>query len=338
VTTLSQLLPAALEARRAAGLLDDKHQSACRLFNGFVEGLPAMALDLYGTTLVVNDHAESKRGDEALARQAVELVRQALPFVTTALWKVRSADAAETRNGLMLLGDEKALCRRVMEDGVWYALSLRLNRDSSLYLDTRELRAWAKRALGGKRVLNTFAYTASLGVAAKAGGASEVLNTDLNNAFLTVGRDSWAMNGWPPRRPEFRAGDFFDVVGQLKREKRSFDCVFVDPPLFSVTEQGRVDLVSDMERLLNKVRPLVAHDGYLVAVNNAVFVPGADFQGVIARLCGDGYLSLEARVPAPVDFTGTAATRAGAPRVDPSPFNHSTKMAVLRVKRKDARA
>jgi 23S rRNA (cytosine1962-C5)-methyltransferase len=338
VTTLSDRFPAALEVRRAAGLFDDKHQTACRLFNGFVEGLPALTLDLYGTTLVVNDHAESKRGDEALAKEAVELVRAALPFVSTALWKVRNADAPETRNGLMLLGDEKALCRRVLEDGVWYALSLRLNRDSSLYLDTRELRAWAKKTLAGKRVLNTFAYTASLGVAAKAGGASEVLNTDLNNAFLTVGRDSWSMNGWPPRRPEFRPGDFFDVIGQLKRDKRTFDCVFVDPPLFSVTEQGRVDLVSDMERLLNKVRPLIANDGLLVAVNNAVFVPGADFQAVLDRLCADGYLALETRVPAPVDFTGTEATRVGAPRVDPGPFNHSTKMAVLRVKRKDGRS
>jgi 23S rRNA (cytosine1962-C5)-methyltransferase len=337
VTTLSERLPAALEARVAANLLDDKHLSACRLFNGFVEGLPTLALDLYGTTLVINDHAEAKHGDEALAKEAVALVTQRFPFITTALWKVRNADSPETRNGVMLLGDEKGLCRRVQEDGVWYALSLRLNRDSSLYLDTRELRAWAKRTLSGKRVLNTFAYTASLGVAAKAGGATEVLNTDLNNAFLTVGRDSWSMNRWPVRRPEFRPGDFFDVTGQLKRDKRTFDCVFVDPPLFSVTEQGRVDLVSDMERLLNKVRPLIAHDGFLVAVNNAVFVPGADFQAVIDRVCGDGYLSLEARVPAPLDFVGTEATRVGAPRIDPAPFNHSTKMAVLRVKRKDGK-
>lgn len=333
MTTLSALLPRALAARQP--LLDEKHVSACRLFNGFTEGLPTLALDLYGTTLVIHDHSDSKLGDEELARQALAMVRQALPFVTTALWKVRNADSTETRNGVVLLGEPKSLCRRVMEDGVWYALDLRLNRDASLYLDTKELRAWAKKNLSGQRVLNTFAYTASLGVAAKAGGAVEVLNTDLNNAFLTVGRDSWSMNRWPVKRPEFRSGDFFDVIGQLKRERRTFDCVFVDPPLFSVTEQGRVDLVSDMERLLNKVRPLVAHEGSLVAVNNAVFVSGVDFQAVLDRVCADGYVSLEHRVPVPMDFLGTPETRVGSPHVDPSPFNHSTKMAVLRVRRKD---
>lgn len=336
MSALSTLFPAALAAR--APLLDEKHVSAVRLFNGFSEGLPSLSLELYGTTLVIHDHSENKRGDEALANEALALVTAALPWVTTALWKVRSSDQAESRNGLMLLGEEKNLCRRVLENGVWYALALRLNRDTSLYLDTRELRAWAKSALTGKRVLNTFAYTASLGVAAKAGGATEVLNTDLNNGFLTVGRDSWAMNKWQAKRPEFRPGDFFDVIGSLKREKRLFDCIFVDPPLFSVTEQGRVDLVADVERLLNKVRPLIANDGYLVAVNNAVFVPGADFQAVIDRLCADTYVSLEKRIDAPLDFVGTSATRSGTPRADPAPFNHSTKMAVLRVKRKDARS
>lgn len=333
MSTLASLFAPALAARKA--LLDDKHVSAVRLFNGFVEGLPSLALDLYGTTLIINDHSESKTGDEALAKEALALVKEALPFVTTALWKVRSSDQPETRNGTMLLGDESQLCRRIQEDGVWYALAPRLNRDSSLYLDTRELRAWAKRSLTGKRVLNTFAYTASLGVAAKAGGAAEVLNTDLNNTFLTVGRDSWSMNRWTVKRPEFRPGDFFDVVGQLKRDNRLFDCVFVDPPLFSVTEQGRVDLVADMERLLNKVRPLIAHDGALVAVNNAVFVSGADFQAVLDRVCSDTYVTLEERIGAPLDFIGTEATRKGEPRVSPAPFNHSTKMAVLRVRRKD---
>ncbi|MBE2254078.1 MAG: class I SAM-dependent methyltransferase [Myxococcus sp.] len=335
MASLASLLPAAIDAR--AGLIDAEHHSACRLFNGFVEGLPALAVDLYGTTLVIYDHSDSKTGDEALAREALAIAREKLPFISSALWKVRSAENTETRNGVMLLGDEKQLCRRVKEDGVWYALALRLNRDASLYLDTRALRAWAKATLGGKRVLNTFAYTASLGVAAKAGGASEVLNTDLNNAFLTVGRDSWSMNKWPVKRPEFREGDFFDVVGQLKRDRRLFDCVFVDPPLFSVTDQGRVDLVADMERLLNKVRPLIAHEGYLVAVNNAVFVPGADFQAALDRLCADGFMTLDQRISAPMDFLGTEATRVGKPPADPAPFTHSTKMAVLRVTRKDGK-
>ena len=312
------------------------HTSALRLFNGYTEGFPRVAVDLYGTTLVLHD-ATGRTGDKEAMLSLLEKARAAMPFVTTALWKRRESVNQEERNGTLLLGAESDLCRRVQEDGVWYTVKLTLNRDSSLYLDTAPLRAWAKRTLKGKRVLNAFAYTGSLGVAALAGGAEHVVHTDLNNAFLTVAKDSYALNRFPVVRKDFIAGDFFDVVGRLKREAPLFECVFVDPPFFSVTEKGRVDLVQDMERLLNKIRPLIAHGGSLVAINNGVFVSGADFQKTLETVCSDGYLSLAQRVDVPDDFTGYADTKSKALEIDPAPFNHSTKIAVLTVKRKDGR-
>ncbi len=331
----AELLDAAIDAR--AALVDEPHESAFRLFNGFTEGHPALALDVFARTLVVHDYAQDEGGDEAGAREAVERARARLPFLDTALWKVRHAKTPEARNGALLLGTPKSLARRVREHGVWYALALTLNRDTSLYLDTRTLRAWAKDTLAGKRVLNAFAYTGSLGVAARAAPAAHVVHTDLKRAFLNVAKDSYAMNGWPVQKSDFRSGDFFDVVGQLKREGALFDCAFVDPPFLAVTEQGRVDLEAETLRVLNKVRPLVGDGGTLVAVNNALFASGADFQRTLEAVCADGYLSLERRIDVPEDFTGFPSTRRGAPPVDPSPFNHPTKIAVLRVRRKDGR-
>lgn len=312
------------------------HVGARRLFNGYTEGFPRVAVDLYGATLVLHD-ALGRTGDRAAMSALVEAAREALPFVDAALWKRRESASQDERNGTLLFGAEADLCRKVQEDGTWYATRLTLNRDASLYLDTAPLRAWAKRSLSGKRVLNAFAYTGSLGVAALAGGAEHVVHTDLNNAFLTVAKDSYALNRFAVARRDFIAGDFFDVVGRLKREAPLFECVFVDPPFFSVTEQGRVDLVNDMERVVNKVRPLVAHGGALVVINNGVFVSGADFERTLAALCASGYAQVERRVDAPDDFVGYPDTRAPALDVDPTPYNHSTKMAVLRVTRKDGR-
>jgi 23S rRNA (cytosine1962-C5)-methyltransferase len=307
-----------------------------RLFNGYTEGFPGLAVELYGKTLVLHD-ATGPQGDRALMDAVVAAADEAFPFITAVLWKQRDASHPAARNGVLLRGDEKALCRRVKEDDTWYALRLTLNRDTSLYLDTRPLRAWAKRHLAGKRVLNAFAYTGSLGVAARAAPAAHVVHTDLHRPFLNVAKDSYALNGWPVERTDFVTGDFFDVVGRLKREGHLFDCVFLDPPFFSVTEQGRVDLEADMLRLLNKVRPLVAHEGALVAINNGVFVSGADYLKTLEAVCADGYANIETQVPAPIDFVGTEGTRRGQLPVDPAPFNHSTKMAVLRVTRKDGR-
>lgn len=88
----------------------------------------------------------------------------------------------------------------------------------------------------------------------------------------------------------------------------------------------------DSTRLINKLRPLVNDGGWLVAINNALFLSGQDYHAELETLCHDGHLSLEALIPIPEDFTGFPETRVGNPPVDPSPFNHPTKIAVLRVK------
>ena len=128
--------------------------------------------------------------------------------------------------------------------------------------------------------------------------------------------------------------DFFRQVGSFKRQGQRFDCVFLDPPFFSSSPSGVVDQISQSARLINKVRPLVNDDGTLVAVNNALYVSGADYMRTLEDLCADGYLSIQMLIPVPRDFTVYAETRRGAPLTDPAPFNHSTKIAVLEVRRK----
>jgi 23S rRNA (cytosine1962-C5)-methyltransferase len=95
-----------------------------------------------------------------------------------------------------------------------------------------------------------------------------------------------------------------------------------------------VDLVGESQRVINKVRPLVNDGGWLVAINNALFVRGVDYRRTLEALCADGYMRVEELVPIPPDFTGYPQTRVAQPPADPAPFNHPTKIAVLRVRRK----
>jgi 23S rRNA (cytosine1962-C5)-methyltransferase len=156
---------------------------------------------------------------------------------------------------------------------------------------------------------------------------------DRNGALLDVAKASCALNGIPIHDADFIKSDFFRQVGVFKQQQTLFDCVFLDPPFFSSSPSGVVDQVRQSARLINKLRPLIHDGGTLVVVNNAVYVSGREYMQTLEALCADGYLEVRALIPVPEDFTGYADTRRGDPITDPAPFNHSTKIAVLRVKR-----
>ena len=327
---ITPLLEKSCAAREA--LFDAGHKSALRLFNGFTEGCPDLTVDLYTGTAVLTNYAEAPEQGLPLIHAALVFLEERFPWLQAGIVKIRNSQSAEERRGKLLFG--AAPDRKVQEHGVWYALDLCMNQDASLYLDTRNLRQWAFNHLSGKTVLNTFAYTGSLGVAACAGGARRVVQVDLSRQYLNIAKSSYTLNGFAINKADFIVGDFWAQVSRLKRTGERFDCVLVDPPFFSTTSKGALNLNTDSARLINKVRPLINDGGWLVSINNALYVSGKDYMERLEALCTDGYLKIAELVPVPEDFTGYAQTRSGAPITDPAPFNHSTKIAVLEVKRK----
>ncbi len=327
---LGELLERCLAAR--AGLFEPAHESAFRLFNGFAEGLPDLAIDLYARTAILTNYADPPERGRAYAEQARGFLRERLPWLRASILKVRNSTLPDERRGTLLFGD--SLDDKIREHGVWYAVNPIMHQDTGLYLDTRNLRHWALDHLSGKSVLNAFAYTGSLGVAALAGGAARAVQLDRKRAFLDLARRSCVLNGLPVRDQDFLAADFFRQAGAFKRQHALFDCVFLDPPFFSADKTGLVDQVHESARLINKVRPLVNDGGTLVAINNAVFVSGQDYMRTLEALCADGYLEVIDLMPVPDDFADYPETRSGVPITDPAPFNHSTKIAILRVRRR----
>ncbi len=292
-------------------------------------------MDVYARTAVLFDYAAKSDKWQPVIREATAFIRDRYPWLQTGINKPRSAPTPEERRGKLLFGDSPD--EFIRENGVYYAIDLLLDQDASLYLDTRNLRAWAKETLPGKNVLNTFAYTGSLGVAASSGGATHVLHIDLNRKSLDIAKRSYQLNGLPVDDDDFITGDFWSQMSQLRHAGTLFDCAILDAPYFAVSKKGTVDLATGSERLVNKLRPLVAHDGLLVVINNALFVSGAQFMAVLDRICASGYATIEEFIPVPEDVTGYPETRVRYPPSDSAPFNHSTKMAVLRITRKDRR-
>ena len=332
--SLPSLLRAAIAAR--AHLVDAEHRGAFRLFNGHLEGDPRYVIDVYAATAVIFRHDATSEADDVDA--IVDVLRSDLPWLEAVVVKEREGPTDGARRGRIVHppSGEREPDTTIHEHDVRYAVDLRMNQDAGFYLDTRFLRRWLLEESDGRTVLNTFAYTGSLGVAAMAGGASHVLHTDLNPRFLNVAKASYALNGFPVDRKDFQARDFFSFVRGAKLRDARFDLVLLDPPFFSSTRGGTVDLNRNVTRLINKVRPLVHSGGRLVVVHNALFVSGAAFMRDLEALCSGGWMTIERTIDVPEDVTGYPTTRRGESVADPAPFNHSTKIVVLGVRHKEA--
>jgi 23S rRNA (cytosine1962-C5)-methyltransferase len=313
--------------------LVDDGKSALRLFNGFLEGDSRWVIELFGKTLVINDYFKEKITDTQDAREISDFYRAWIPSLESVLYKRRYASQLEDKRGIIVHGNQ--LASEIMETGIRYAINLTINQDSSFYLDTRYLRSWLLENMAGKTVLNTFAYTGSLGIAALAGEAEQVVQVDLNRRFLDLSIISCSLNNIPLEKMKFMVGDFYRAIGNLKKNQKLFDCVILDPPYFSSTDAGRVDLVNQSARLINKVKPLIAHQGWLVLVNNALFLRGQVFIEMLEELCADRYMGIETIIPIPQDVVGYRDTIVSEQPIPVAPFNHSTKIVVLRIKRKD---
>ncbi|PKO00622.1 MAG: SAM-dependent methyltransferase [Chloroflexi bacterium HGW-Chloroflexi-4] len=327
---LNELLLKALQIRLSK--ITPEHDCAIRLFNGFYEGERNMVADLYGSTLVLFSHAENEEDSIVLTQTARDVFLEALPWIKCVLVKHHNAREKDQRNGVITFGSQ--LDNTILESGIKYALDLKLNQDASFYLDTRNLRKWITEYSAGLEVLNTFAYTGSLGLAALAGGAANVFQLDRNRKFLDLARRTAMLNRLDLGKMKLAAVDFFVGIGQLKRSNALFDMVILDPPFFSVTEKGMVDQAKESHRLVNKVRPLLRDGGRIVAINNSLFLAGVEFMKSLEELGRDGFVEIEEVIPVPEDITGTPETILGKPPIDPTPFNHPTKIVVLKVKRK----
>lgn len=286
---LSSLLAAAHEARSA--LVDRLHEEgtdAYRLFHGTVEGKPGLTVDRYGDLLLVQSFHQSLASEELSALQ--NFYAKALPDLTV-IYNDRSQANSRIVNELSPEQMRAALQpRKVHELGVTYLIQARhKGPDPWLFLDLRAARRRVMHDAPGKPMLNLFAYTCGVGIAAAKAGASSVVNVDFAEGVLAVGRENAKLNSLAIQ-PQFIKSDVFAALRQLsgigqpervrgkrmpafpKLEPQQFDLAFLDPPRYAKSPFGVVDLVNDYSAMFKPALLCTASGGTLYCCNNVAEV------------------------------------------------------------------
>jgi len=175
----------------------------------------------------------------------------------------------------------------VVELGVRYLIDVQASATSSgLFLDQRETRRQLRSSdLRGRTVLNAFAHTGSLSVAAATAGA-EVLTLDLSRHYLDWARDNLRVNDLDPADHDFIYGDAMEWLDRLARKGRTFDLVLVDPPSSSTARKkgaSRWVVDRDLHDLVARAAGVVAPTGTLFVSTNLHRMPWPRFMGHIER-------------------------------------------------------
>lgn len=283
---LTDLLQAAFTARQPLiARLDAEDTNAYRLFNGSTENWPGLTVDRYGDLLLIQTFHQALDGHDRVAIE--RFYATALPGLV-AIYNDRSGTNSRVANPLpadVLAEAQKE--REFHEMGIRYLVQGRhAGQDPWLFLDMRAGRRRVMQEATGKSVLNLFAYTCGIGIAAAKGGAAHVVNIDFAESSLRIGKENARLNDLPIRL-RFVHSDAFAAMRQLagigqpgmvrgkkmpafpKLEKRAFDLVFLDPPRFAKSAFGVVDIVNDYAALMKLALLCTAEGGTLICCNNA---------------------------------------------------------------------
>lgn len=206
---------------------------AYRLVNAEADGLPGLVVDRYGDYLVMQCLTFGiDRRKQAFADLLVEL------FAPRGIIERSDADVrrkeglAEARG--LLRGTAVDAPLIVRENGFQFEVDLLAGHKTGFYLDQRDNRAIVgdTAVVGGKTVLNVFAYTGAFAVYAAAGGADQIVNVDSAIPALETAEANLARNGFNRPQDEYIAGDAFEVLRYYRDNGTEFDVVILDPPKF----------------------------------------------------------------------------------------------------------
>jgi len=235
---------------------------ARRLFHGrgmTLAGLEHLTIDWYPPLLLITSH------QPLVAEQLDELLRaldHAAPGRVEAVilqQRQQQPPLLEILRGTL---PDRPVAR---EAGLVYPLLLNQGVNHGFFLDMAGGRQWLRQYSRGKRVLNLFAYTCSLSVAALAGDAAQVVNLDMSKSALAVGRVAHQLNRLDDRRVSYLAHDLFKSFGKLE-QLGPFELVVIDPP----AAQGRsFQADKDWPRILRRLPRLATTGADILACVSA---------------------------------------------------------------------
>lgn len=258
--------------RKAIGQWARKQGIECyRLYDADMPEF-ALAIDIYGTRVHVQEYAPPKSIDARVARErlaeALAVIPEALEIEPEQMvCKQRQRQAGTSQYEKQ---DASGEFFTIQEYGCELKINLKDYLDTGLFLDHRPVRHWIQRHAEGKRFLNLFCYTGVATVHAAVGGAFSSLSLDMSKTYVNWARENLELNRIPASQHVVKQVDCLDWLAAKVEPDDRFDLIFMDPPTFSNSArmEGVLDIQRDHAQLVGQAMSRLAPEGLLIFSNN----------------------------------------------------------------------
>ena len=256
--------------RRLLGFGPGTETTGYRVVFGESDGLPGLALDRYGDTLVFQI---STAGLERLRDELLSVFETT--FSPEAI--VERSDLAVRREERL---DEVTAVRRgtlsedsgvhFLEHGVPFLAHPLAGQKTGFFLDQRDQRALVRQLAArapaqGGQALNLFSYSGATAISALLGGVKSVHNVDGSETALSFAREHAALHELGEDRFTAERADVFQWLAA--HTEPAYDLVMLDPPAL-IKSQRDVEQGRRAYHFLNRSALRLVRDGGLLATSS----------------------------------------------------------------------
>lgn len=243
-------------------LLETKTNSY-RLIFGENDGFPGLIVDVYADVVVVQLHSaiwypyiEDIFNEIIDVTKCTALVVRLNRFMLT-------LDNNPFEDGQVVYGTLQNEVVVFQEHGILFSANVIKGHKTGYFLDHRDNRRRVGSMSKGKTVLDVFAYAGGFSVHALAGGAREVTSVDISKQALELAKENALLNKFSGKHVTL-AGDAFEILEEMRRKRRTFDIVVIDPPSFAKAVSGVDIALKKYYQLAQLGSSLVSPNGTLV--------------------------------------------------------------------------
>ncbi|EGG14068.1 hypothetical protein DFA_11831 [Cavenderia fasciculata] len=255
------------------GLLDISKNAAYRLINETGDGLPGLAVDVFGDYIQMTTHTEhwcnylNYIGDYIMKEMGLK----------GAYWKAKfkhKQSFAKHYMGERVGYDSQGVSElRVEENGMKVIIDLEDVISTGLFMDQRDNRKYLATLFKERpsgTILNTFAHTSTFSLLPSLLCRNiSTYNIDTSPKYLNIAKKNFEINGLNPDKHRFVEKDVFGRLEELPHKSLNFDVIVLDPPTLARGPKFGVFTTKNRYRdLLDLAIPCLKKGGFIVSFVN----------------------------------------------------------------------